>query len=311
MRFKVIGTVTWSIESDSLENAQELANQEICKLPKGFDLRLLRLDKLKDKIEKIRLGEFSLDEVIPYITEKKVKREYECDGIKHQVNMNSPRYFLFREKLSCVVCGLVGSRMFLEYHPKDKSPHFNLYGEENGQLILMTKDHIHAKSFGGEDLHSNYALMCQNCNSTKGNLNLTLDNVRELRELYTINATKMPKKQLYLMIEEHRRKLSKPWKSYKDFIMERLSKTSADCMVANCDLNVIRENNELIANHIYGDIKNRIGYIKKWTYIEPLLSFGDITLCEISKDLSIKINSRFLSHKSKFLDEFKKEKHGH
>ena len=52
MRFKVIGTVTWSIESDSLENAQELANQEIGKLPKEFDLRLLRLDKLKDKIEK-------------------------------------------------------------------------------------------------------------------------------------------------------------------------------------------------------------------------------------------------------------------
>ena len=310
MRFKVTGTVTYIIESDSVEKASDLANEEISKFPAGFDLRLLRLDKLKERIEKIKIGEFSLDEVLPYITEKKIKKEYEYDGVKYHVNMNSPRYFLFRDNLSCVVCGLVGTRMFLEYHPKDRSPHFNLYGEENGQLVLMTKDHIHAKSFDGEDVHSNYALMCQNCNSTKGNLNLTLDNVRELRSLYAKNLNKVSKKQLHILLDEHRRKLAKPWRAYKELVAERLAKTSPDCMVTNCDLNVIKNGDELIAGHIYGDIENRIGCIKKGTYIEPLLSFGDIVLCEISKDLSIKISSRFLIHKSKFLHEFRKEEHG-
>lgn len=310
MRYKVTGTVTWQVESDSDENAMNLANEEMSKFPTGFDLRLLRLDKLKEKIEKVKLGEFSIDDVIPYISERKIKKEYECNGAKYLVNMNSPRYFIFRENLACVVCGLVGTRMFLEYHPKDRSPHFNLYGEDNGQLILMTKDHIHARSFGGEDLHSNYALMCQTCNSTKGNLNLTLENVRELRELYAQNTNKISKKQLHVLMDEHRRKLAKPWRSYKELIIEKLAKTSPDCMVTNCDLNVIKIDDDLVTQHIYGSIENRIGCIKKWTYIEPLLSFGDIMLCEISKDLSVKINSRFLSHKSKFLEEFRKEDHG-
>ena len=307
MRFKATGTVTWHLECDSVEQATSLANEEISKFPSGFDLRLLRLDKLKEKIEKIKLGEFSLDDVLPYITEKKLKREYECNGVKYQVNMNSPRYFLFRENLSCVVCGLLGTKMFLEYHPKDRSPHFNLYGEENGQLILMTKDHIHAKSFGGCDLYSNYSLMCMRCNSLKGNFNLTLDNVRELRSLYKDNYTKIPSKKLHLLLDEKRKKLAKPWLNYKELIITQLEKSSTDCVITNCDLNVIKNENELTTNYIYDSLENRVGYIKKWTYFEPILSIGNVMLCEISKDLCLKINTRFLYNKKQFFKEFIKK----
>ena len=49
------------------------------------------------------------------------------------------------------------------------SYHFNLYAiGENGNWILMTKDHITPKSRGGRDHLSNLQTMCDQCNNRKG-----------------------------------------------------------------------------------------------------------------------------------------------
>ena len=44
--------------------------------------------------------------------------------------------------------------------------HFDLYTEDNH---LMNIDHILPKSRGGKDNVDNYQLMCEECNSRKGN----------------------------------------------------------------------------------------------------------------------------------------------
>jgi hypothetical protein len=201
MRHRVVATITWDIESSTFDQGLDLANKQLSEFSsKIIDSKItVRLDKLKDKIERIKLGEFKIEDVMPFLTKEEMKREYEYNGVKHFVNMGSQKYFIFRECMNCVACGLKGTRMLLECYPSDRSPHFNLYGEEDNKLILMTKDHIYPKAFGGENCHSNYQTMCIVCNNIKGHSNLTLEDIRELRIIYNQNKNKSTKNQLYFI----------------------------------------------------------------------------------------------------------------
>jgi len=89
----------------------------------------------------------------------------------YEIKKGSLRYKVFSESLNCVECGLKGSILALE---KDKTHqtnrcHFNLYGiNENGEEILMTKDHIKPLSKGGRNYTDNMQTMCTICNNKKG-----------------------------------------------------------------------------------------------------------------------------------------------
>jgi hypothetical protein len=138
----------------------------------------------------IRLGEFKIEDVMPFIEnsfEFDPKREYEVNGVKYLVKMNSQRYFTFQKSMNCVSCGIAGTKFFLERFRSDESPHFNLYAEEDGELILMTKDHIVPKSLGGKDYVSNYQTMCSICNNLKGSSNLTPEEIKKIRDHYNQN----------------------------------------------------------------------------------------------------------------------------
>lgn len=87
------------------------------------------------------------------------------------INMSSWRYQTFcTSGLVCVRCGIEG-----KFFAKEKSLetdaryHLNLYAEQDGKEILMTKDHILPKSRGGKDTLSNFQTMCTICNFNKGN----------------------------------------------------------------------------------------------------------------------------------------------
>lgn len=286
MRFRATGTILWDFECNSKEQAVELAQQHLGDMPNKdgiSDLRfVIKLDRLKEKVQKVRLGEFSLDDVIPYLTKEETKKEYEINGIKHAVKMNSHRYFLFRESIRCVACGLLGTKVFLEHHIADKSPHFNLYGEEDGKLILMTKDHIHAKSCGGEDRHSNYQTMCLICNNLKGHSNLNLEGVSELRRIYNENKDNTTKKKLHCLIEEARATLSKPWPSRT---IKNKSKITADAIITVCDIAVLRDqSNEMYAQAMYDKLPENdlyVGGIRKGTILEPLLCHRGSYMCNL------------------------------
>lgn len=94
----------------------------------------------------------------------------------HVVKMWSKRYQVFRERgVKCAKCGIKGRYFRLECHGlhaswENNTWHFNLYAlDENGNEVLMTKDHIFPKSKGGGDGLSNLQPMCANCNVKKGN----------------------------------------------------------------------------------------------------------------------------------------------
>jgi hypothetical protein len=112
---------------------------------------------------------YSLDEVIPFIKRGKANKE-EFDG--DLIKLSSDRLVMFKEKgVKCVCCGIEG-QFFLKLKSKitkvTEPWHFNLYAEKDGELILMTKDHIIPKSKGGPNHLSNYEPMCEHCNLKKG-----------------------------------------------------------------------------------------------------------------------------------------------
>ena len=118
---------------------------------------------------------------------------------EHRVKMCSQRYQLFKTKgIECVKCGIVGKFFALERHENNNDDierfHFNLYGvNENGEEVLMTKDHIHPKSKGGKNTLENYQVMCINCNSEKADkTSRKLASVQKIKEvLVHPNADKL------------------------------------------------------------------------------------------------------------------------
>jgi len=96
------------------------------------------------------------------------------------VKVTSQRYEVFKNSIKCVKCGIEGKFLAIEKANDDiKKYHINMYGiDENGNEVLMTKDHIIPKSKGGTNSQDNYQTMCSRCNSIKGNgENVTLRNL--------------------------------------------------------------------------------------------------------------------------------------
>jgi hypothetical protein len=131
----------------------------------------------------IRLGTVPLNYVLDFVpistglSKKglpkipKVEKEY----FGKIVSLASHRYRLFKEKgVKCVHCDLEGKFFALEKQSKlgkydngDKW-HFNLYGyNENGDEVMLTKDHMKPRSKGWKNNLDNYQTLCQNCNSKK------------------------------------------------------------------------------------------------------------------------------------------------
>lgn len=115
-----------------------------------------------------RIGTVSIDDVLSFLPKDTGSKFQEYFGF--EVKMSSQRYALFASKgVTCACCGLKGTHFHLERNYGDvKRYHFNLYGfDENGNEIMITKDHIVPRSKGGKDALDNYQPMCIICNSKK------------------------------------------------------------------------------------------------------------------------------------------------
>lgn len=148
-----------------------------------------------------RVGTCEIDEVLPFAVHfKKPRNKSIMLYGSYPVYMDSQRYWVFKNSLSCARCGLVGKFFALEkYTTCDvETYHFNLYAVDKcGNEVLMTKDHIVPKSYGGKNTVSNYQTMCIRCNEQKGDwLELPLENVEPSGSI-TVHFGKMKRKRKY------------------------------------------------------------------------------------------------------------------
>jgi len=213
--WKSIVTVTW--EFDSLESRQECLKKVKSQIdeiiessPHGQDFEnfavQVDLVKMKDRNKLIHIKKYEPEEIFSLVTHEEEKIEFIVGEKSYFVKMNSSRYHVFKSNQNCVSCGLQGKYMILDINPSDMCPHFNFYAEENGRLVLMTKDHIVAKSKGGTNDLSNFQTCCAVCNNLKADYDLSYCNVKELREIYK-NDNKLSKKELRDLINKTREKM--------------------------------------------------------------------------------------------------------
>ncbi len=207
MKFKANAHISWEFEYEGPDATKEAVNQLNSMLPGHVVFRMGSVAKPLSKQTKITLGIFTLEEVFPYLTNNNVKREYKCGDKSYLVRMNSHRYFVFKNSAKCSACGLEGTKFLLEKHERDSQPHFNLYGEENGELVMMTKDHIVPKSCGGGNVMSNYVCMCSICNNLKGDTLISYKGLGKLREIYNENKRSLPHKKLAEKIKQEKEKI--------------------------------------------------------------------------------------------------------
>lgn len=98
-------------------------------------------------------------------------RQY-IPGHKNKIKFSSLRFYVFKEKgLRCVNCGVEAIIVSLDAYLRQgifKDPHFNFYGlYGNGEVFMLTKDHIIPISMGGKNKLENLQPMCNRCNGTK------------------------------------------------------------------------------------------------------------------------------------------------
>lgn len=119
----------------------------------------------QDKLEV--LGEFPISTLL--LAKNGGTHKFKYGNKTYSVRMNNNRYKMFNRSMQCVACGTSGKRLFLErFQHGDRTPHFNLYAVEKGELVLMTKDHFLPRSCGGGNRQENLATMCFVCNQIKG-----------------------------------------------------------------------------------------------------------------------------------------------
>lgn len=155
----IIISVTW--DNQKLYE-KDISLYEVKLLLKGFDTtglirkEIYSVEEVRDKVKNV------LFEDNKYLS----KVEFDGDLVKG----NSQRYQTFFTKgCKCVKCVIEGKYFAKEKHFKDRSYHLNLYAiDDNGNEVLMTKDHIIPQSKGGSDDISNYQTMCEPCNKAKG-----------------------------------------------------------------------------------------------------------------------------------------------
>ena len=274
---KVSASIEWEIpENSSDEDIYKLATESLSKhLPFNATIKKVKIEKQSTQ-KKIILGIFQPQEVLPYLNQGGKKQEFSFGGKNYFVKMNSHRYFVFKTNRKCVSCGLEGNKFLLETHRKDQSPHFNLYGDYEGELILFTKDHIHAKSLGGEDVHSNYQTMCATCNNLKSNAVLSIDGIKELRQFHDrLRLRKLPKKKLALLIDCMRKKLEiEP--TARENIKKTVSAKPLDKLhkpvQLRCDIYIYKKNDRFLGKSVYDADENMdvFASVKRGTIMKPV-----------------------------------------
>jgi 5-methylcytosine-specific restriction endonuclease McrA len=115
---------------------------------------------------------YTVEEVLPHVifanSNERIKADFDGDEIK----MSSMRLQCFsKHGVKCIKCGIEGKVFYKERSDsKLKIYHLNLYAiNQDGEEVLMTKDHIKPFCKGGPTELDNLQTMCCNCNVEKGN----------------------------------------------------------------------------------------------------------------------------------------------
>lgn len=114
------------------------------------------------------------------------------DGKGYEANLGVSRLQCLKRSLTCACCGIKANRCYLDLNDQVTKEtgrpfySFNFYAESGDyqttkvHLVLMVRDHIIPVVDGGDDSLENSQTLCYNCNSLKGTLKISLDQMRQV-----------------------------------------------------------------------------------------------------------------------------------
>jgi len=114
---------------------------------------------------------YPVDAIISFVSGNTKKcKKFKFAGRKVRINSLKLQTFK-KDGLVCADCGIQASFFSLDTikHKSQTRTTLNLYAWHDGQLKLMTCDHIIPKSKGGGKGIANTQTMCYACNHKKGN----------------------------------------------------------------------------------------------------------------------------------------------
>jgi hypothetical protein len=117
----------------------------------------------KSKNAPERLFTIPIAEVMPIIGRSLV----EVRGVAVSANTESLKTFKKRGP-KCWLCGLEGEFFAAEKQRDQEVVHIKLYGKQGKKEVMLTKDHVIPKSWGGRDTMKNYRVLCSVCNNQLG-----------------------------------------------------------------------------------------------------------------------------------------------
>ena len=116
------------------------------------------------------LARYDVPSILPLIGQPHKQLFTLPNGESYWVKVSTSRLRCLKDNQSCVWCGRQGNVFVLEKNG-NPVPHLNLYYRfGNGDLLMLTQDHLLPKAWGGTDEMDNLATMCERCNRAKGTL---------------------------------------------------------------------------------------------------------------------------------------------
>jgi 5-methylcytosine-specific restriction endonuclease McrA len=155
-----------------IADSKNFQNPKNRRPPKGSGLRKRGGDqpKPKKKYQSERKPDrYTPQEVLDKVrcTRKNTSDRENFDG--DMMMVTSVRMRTFKHKgCRCASCGIEGTVFMKDRHTPEERWHFNLYAEkDDGEMVMMTKDHIMPRSKGGSNALRNMQTMCLTCNQEK------------------------------------------------------------------------------------------------------------------------------------------------